>query len=433
MLPKANVKDTPRIATPAQRRKLPVDKSPLWLTIGSQRSGLKLGYRKGAKGGVWVAKLVTPDARLETTLGPADDDGCKPGALSQIEAQAAAIKWADDQRRKLAQGTGAPLKPLTVEDAVTDYIKDREKRSGRNSGDAKSRLTLHVLSDKKLSGMSLANLSSRALSNWRGKLSGELAPATVNRLLNDFRAALRASVEKHWRELPSTIGKEIELGLKALPEAETARHALMNDADVRLVIDSAYRLDADFGALVLVLAATGARFSQVARIEVKDVQPEAGRIMVPASGKGKGVKARKSIPVPVGDDVLTRVKPLLAGRKGHKPLLLHWISQQVGPAQWEAVRRDAWASSAHMQRPWKKALDAAGLEPVEPYALRHSSIVRGLRAGVPVRIVAALHDTSTAMIEKHYSAYILDMADELARKALTPLVSAAPSPLKAVG
>ena len=73
----------------------------------------------------------------------------------------------------------------------------------------------------------------------------------------------------------------------------------------------------------------------------------------------------------------------------------------------------------------RRRLAAAGVPHVEPYALRHSSIVRGLRSGVPVRIVAALHDTSTAMIEKHYSAFILDAADELARRAVVPLVSAA--------
>jgi hypothetical protein len=44
------------------------------------------------------------------------------------------------------------------------------------------------------------------------------------------------------------------------------------------------------------------------------------------------------------------------------------------------------------------------------YALRHSSIVRGLKANLPIRLVAALHDTSVEMIEKHYSAFIVDAA-----------------------
>ena len=49
-----------------------------------------------------------------------------------------------------------------------------------------------------------------------------------------------------------------------------------------------------------------------------------------------------------------------------------------------------------------------------PYALRHSSIVRGIRAGLPIRLVAAVHDTSVQMIERHYSRWIVDGLDELA-------------------
>src|SRR5262249_13585238 len=55
---------------------------------------------------------------------------------------------------------------------------------------------------------------------------------------------------------------------------------------------------------------------------------------------------------------------------------------------------------------------------VTMYALRHTSIVRQLLANVPVRVVAALHDTSVVMIEHNYSKYIADHADELARATL---------------
>jgi len=55
---------------------------------------------------------------------------------------------------------------------------------------------------------------------------------------------------------------------------------------------------------------------------------------------------------------------------------------------------------------------------VTMYALRHTSIVRQLLANVPVRVVAALHDTSVEMVERSYSRYIADHADELARATL---------------
>ena len=56
---------------------------------------------------------------------------------------------------------------------------------------------------------------------------------------------------------------------------------------------------------------------------------------------------------------------------------------------------------------------------ITSYALRHSSICRALLNGVPVSVVAKLHDTSSDEIETHYAAYILDVAgDVLSRKGL---------------
>jgi len=52
------------------------------------------------------------------------------------------------------------------------------------------------------------------------------------------------------------------------------------------------------------------------------------------------------------------------------------------------------------------------------YALRHSSIVNQLLAGVPVRVVAAGHDTSVAMLERTYSRHIGDHSDGLVRSSL---------------
>ena len=55
-------------------------------------------------------------------------------------------------------------------------------------------------------------------------------------------------------------------------------------------------------------------------------------------------------------------------------------------------------SASEMARAFRQAVAAAGLPTTTiPYALRHSSIVRGVRVGLPIRLVAALHDTSAAL------------------------------------
>jgi hypothetical protein len=50
--------------------------------------------------------------------------------------------------------------------------------------------------------------------------------------------------------------------------------------------------------------------------------------------------------------------------------------------------------------------------------LRHSSIARALLANVPIRVVAAQHDTSVLMLERTYSANIGDHSDALGRRGL---------------
>lgn len=290
-----------------------------------------------------------------------------------------------------------------------------------------------MLSDAKLASMPVDRLTAKALSDWRAGLPETLSPAGVNRLFNDLRAALNAHIAAHWRDLPPTLSREIAAGLKALPDAQSARRALLSDSDVRRVVEAAYGIDADFGALVLVLASTGARFSQAARITVADFQPEAARVMVPSSLKGTSSKARRSAAVPLGADVVERLERLIAGRSGHEMLLEHWVARRAGNAfVWEPVQRAPWRDAYAMLRNWKKTLRVAGVPYVEPYALRHSSIVRCLREGLPTRVTAALHDTSSTMIERHYASYILDAVDELSRKAIVPLVSAPPAPLTIV-
>jgi hypothetical protein len=62
---------------------------------------------------------------------------------------------------------------------------------------------------------------------------------------------------------------------------------------------------------------------------------------------------------------------------------------------------------------------ACGLDPkITVYSLRHSSIVRCLLAGIPARVVCARHDTGLASLERNYSRFISEHADQYARQGL---------------
>lgn len=427
---KGRVKST-QLDSKTARSKLGWSPTPYFVAINRE---VDLGYRKGKrtndanrKPGAWLMRRYLVDAKryvFESLDAWADD-------FADADGKQILTFWQAQDRAAKMKG-GAPEKteerPQTVGDAVAAYIKARLARSAENGRDAQYRLS-PVLKDKKFAAKPLAKIASTDLEGWLCSLSKALKPATIKRTGNDLRAALSAAVDQNWRDLPDSIRGEIKVGLKSPPNAGgDARHALLTDADIRRIVDAAFGVDDDFGSLVLVLAATGARFSQAAKIAVAGLQADAERLIVPASIKGKGEKRRPDIPVPVGSDVIARLKPIVAGRSGHERLLMRTDERAT-----KSETRALWETASLMQRPWHKALERAGVPYVEPYALRHSSIVRMLRMGIPVRIVAGLHDTSVAMIERHYSAHILDMADELARQAIVSLTTAPPTPLRVAG
>ncbi len=413
-----------------------------------------LGYYRQADGrpGTWIARRYLGEQRYGTAaLGTADDDPRLPAdgkaVLDFDQAQRAALAWADGQMAaERAEKTAANVP--TVRRAVEAYIAARKARDAAAGADAELRLTHHVLGAP-LADVALSALTDQHFATWRDGLRrggrGErkeappLAAGTLARLFNDLRAALRAGVAK--ARLPADVLVTIKEGCARPEDASRPRaKQVLADADVRRLVEAAAAQDDDFGALVLVLAATGARFDQIARATVADFQAGQRRIMVPVSRKGRGSKAQSVVAVPLPDDVVARLRPLAAGRAGHEPLLTRWHHlQEAGDRaagrlpRWVRTERKAWGDAAEMTRPWRAAVAAAKLPgDLVPYCLRHSSIVRGLRAGLPVRLVAAVHDTSVAMIEKHYGAFIVDATEDLLRRAVVPLAPAPPAEVRSL-
>ena len=396
-----------------------------------------LGYRRAAHGGRWLVRWYKGNGKYaQEPIGTADDtlDADGDQTLSFQQAVARARRIVEQRRAEAAAAAAGPI--VTVRMAITEYLAEREQReasTGSNKRDARSRLTKHVLVHDELSSTALFALTEKTLSDWLIDLDG-IAATTIRRLANDFKAALNRAARRHRVTLPANIGSVIKNGLSAesgtgQPVSRSAQ--ILPDKDIRRIVKAAQEIDqtgdwnGDLARLVVVLAATGARFSQIVRLTVADVQHEAGRLMVPASHKGKGPKTQSHVPVPVGADVLEALRPATAGRTGTETLLLRPRWRQTSPTEWKVVDRSAWRSAAELARPWADIIAKAQLPAgIVPYALRHSAIVRGIRAGLPIRLVAALHDTSTAMIERHYAAYIASALDELAGRAVVPLLPA---------
>jgi integrase len=309
---------------------------------------------------------------------------------------------------------GKPSSDLSIKARLERYQSDLQSR-GRDLRNA-SRVLFHLagtpLANKLVTSTSLAD----DLSEFRDHLAAKgLKPATIDRINCAFKAALNLTAEHDER----ITRRPWKTALKASGNEEAgARNVILDDADRRALRGAAYRDSDAFGLLIDVLDETGARPSQVTRLTAADVQADfidgrtgkrQPRLMMPVSRKGSRQKTTRTTPVPI--------TPALADRlRGRCGLLL----QQTDGTDWSEVNL-----SRHFDRAMR-GVTFNNPSKVTMYALRHTAITRQLLAGVPTRIVAALHDTSVTMLERNYSRFIGDYADDIVRAALPAPSEVAP-------
>jgi integrase len=391
------------LETRTARLKLAVRRKPY--SGPSLARGVALLYRRNKGNGSWVLKASDGHGAYWTkAIAEADDFDESNGKtiLNFFEAQ--------DVAKKLARsGDGsADSAPITVDDALNDYRRDLEARSANpyNADWPRLHLTSVLLSKP------VALLAATELKKWRDGLLGTMAPATINRLCRCVCAALELA-RQHDERIQNR--QAWETGLAGLPDAQEARNVIISDEKVREFVATAYGLDGKFGLLADTLAITGARPSQAVRLLVRDLQdhPVRPKLMMPKSAKGGGrnrsQKKTERYSVPITVALSKKLKAAAKGRADDAPLLL-----QSDGSPWDKN------PGQNYHRQVDKVVTAIGLNPavVTAYALRHSSIVRMLLQNVPIRLVASLHNTSVAMIEKHYSRYIVEHSDDISRKAL---------------
>jgi integrase len=370
------------------------------------RGVLQQFRRNKKRNGSWIAKVSNGHGRYWTdVVAEADDHDESNGTtiLNFWEAQ--------DVIKKLALGEdgSANTAPITVDGALNHYKRDLEARSANpyNSESARLHLTPVLLAKP------VQLLTATELKKWRdGLLGGKLAPATVNRVCRCLFAALELA-RQHDERIQNWQAWEV--GLAGLPDAIKSRNVILSDNKVRELVAAAYAQDGKLGLLVDVLAVTGSRPSQVVRLRVEDLHhhPLRPKLMMPKSGKGGGrnrsQKKHEHYSVPITVQLATKLGEAAVGRANDSPLLLQGDGSAWGNNPGQRYHRQI-----------DKIVSGIGLDPdlVTIYALRHSSIVRMLLQNVPIRLVASLHNTSVAMIEKTYARHITEHGDDHARKAL---------------
>jgi integrase len=367
--------------------------------------GVHLGYRAAQSGtGAWL--VIASDGKggqWQKVFAHADDKQPADGSAVLTYEQAT------HQARALARGdaNAASARPASIGEALEAYEADLTAR-GRNAYNAR-RARLHL--PPHLAAQVLSTITTKQLRAWRDALvRGGMKPITVNRVAKVAKAAINLAASLDARVAANREAWRI--GLAELPNAAKARDAVLTDAQVKATVAAAYAIGERVGVYVQAHAETGARSSQLAGCTVGDLVRD--KLLVPHSRKGRGGGKGGHIAVPITASLAARLRRAAGNRPADAALFLR-------------PDGEPWARMDH-RRPFEQAARAAKLpKDATIYWLRHSSIVRMLLRNLPVKLAADLHDTSAAMIEKHYGRWIKHHADELVRSTLldtTPAMAA---------
>jgi integrase len=398
---------TAQLQSPTARLKLKPQMRAYFVKVAP---GAWLGYRKPLSGpGAWVARGKWG----EHTLWSADDNSNKADGekvLTFYQAKIEVQKLAGGPLPNSDAASNDGHAAITLDETLTAYEATLRRRGARVRNAKLPRYHLGGI----LLSKPITLLTEGGLEGWRDSLLEKgLAPSSVNRLMNCLRAALTQADRTRihiWRA-----------GLKAIPDATEANNVVIEDeAMARKWIAEAYALDHQLGLLMHTLAETGARPSQAVRLRVRDLiltSPVAPRLMMPKSGKGgtrhPGQRKLDRYSVSISPELAKLLKAATKGRPSNAALLLRKSGEPWRDDPGTQYRDDV-----------RKIVTSIGLDPgvYGLYAFRHTAITRMLLNGIHTSIVAKAHDTSEAMIRKHYAASILDFTDEITRKSLPSLL-----------
>jgi integrase len=299
----------------------------------------------------------------------------------------------------------AAHKALTVKEAIEEYRAELIQRD--SDPENADRALCHM--PEELQNMAVMRLTRSSFKDFaKALVAADIAPSTYNRITTTVKAAL--NLARKGDERIESAPWDIALETKKGPTE--ARNVVLPPEDIWGIVDKCYEHDPHLGIFAEGLALTGARPVQLRRLKVKDLDASRASpgLSMPRTKKGKANKVITYVNVPIPFDFAIRLRN---GCKDKKPNDLLFTRADGGP----------WNKSCH-NRPFEEAVKAhdqtmlEGDDKVTAYAFRHSAIVRDLLAGIPARVVAANHDTSLVMLEKHYSKWIAKHADAVVRGAM---------------
>lgn len=382
-----------RLESPSARARLKRGRQPHWQALVEGKVHLGWQCWKGEPAGRWVLRRYIGNRKYRTVaLGLADDaakaDGARVLTFEQAEAKA----------RVMVETPNGKLERLTVRQAFDRYIAYK-RALGQSVKDVLSRGAAHILPP--LGDLVVAELTAEQLRKWlatlaaqpaqtrpkAGKPQFQRAPTTdkeirarrasANRVLTMLKATLNHAYDEE------RVGNHDAWGRKLKPfrNVEVARVRYLTVAQAERLLNAC---DPDLRSLARAGLETGARYSELARMEAHDFNPDSNTVTI---GKSKSGKARHVILTPEGAEFF---RQHCAGRGDTKP-----IFQRANGAVWNA---------SDQARPMRTACARARITPaIGFHALRHTWASLAAMNNVPLLVIAKnLGHTDTRMVEKHY-------------------------------
>lgn len=312
----------------------------------------------------------------------------------------------------MAQGDRDTLAPITVSDAIADYLEYQQDHR-KSYEQTRTMAEAHV---KPILGrLVISELTTPRVRRWhsdlakaparlRGNAVRDHSPndadavrrrrATANRVLTVLKAALNFAFREGYVD-DDTAWRRV----KPFPNVDAPRVRFLTLAESQRLINVA---DAELRPLIRAALLTGARYGELAKMVVSDYDAGAGTIYICES---KGGKPRH---VPLTDEGQGFFEELTAGRpRGAKV----FVRSNGKP----------WGKS-HQARPLKAAAAKAKLTDVSFHVLRHTYGSFLAAEGVPLQVIAAaLGHADTRTTEKHYAHLLPDFVADTIRANLPTL------------
>lgn len=388
-----------KLDTRTSRLKIPQG-ARIYTTIGE---GFALGYRRTTKGyGTWEVRYRMNGKYSYQSLGDADDyqesDGIK--VLTYFQAQ-------DKAKEKIAQlktSNGIIKKPITVEEASTAYLKWYEVNR-KAYKETKNTIDTHILPF--FGKIIVEDITTNQIKHWHQKLAttpprkrtrasvnqkfGE-APktdqekrsrrSTANRILTVLKAILNKAFNDDFVRDDNAWRK-----VKPFPNTdEPVTRFLTTNESIRLINASPL----DLRQLVKAALFTGARFGELARLQVKHVNIESGMIYITPEAK-----SNKGRHIPLHLDAIDYFKKLIAGKTGEDLVL---------------VKSDGkfWGKN-HQVRPLIEVCKVAKIEPpISFHELRHTYASMLAQHGVDLLSISKLLGHADTRITSRHYAHLCD-------------------------